>query len=158
MHRSHRCACGTGGLALQPLRPRLLRLLSRRYPMSPRRLLAALHLPLGSALPEPTADEVYEGRLVPSPRAGEDLLARHLGAPVRILHLSDDPLPQEEWAPWCKECQETHPSGVTTDLETAAQLARSHDIDRHDGWWTADALPAAEVAALVASLPNGGAR
>jgi hypothetical protein len=127
--------------------------------MSPRRVLAVLrHLPLGSALPEPTADEVYEGRLVPSPRDEENFLARRLGAPVRVLHSSDAPLPQQEWAPWCKECQETHPSGATTDLETAAQLARSHDIDRHDGWWTAEALPAAEVAALVAALPNGGAR
>jgi hypothetical protein len=125
--------------------------------MTPRDMLAALRRSFGgSALPEPSASEVYEGRLPVV--QGDSLLDRPLGvAKGRRLpaSLRDDlravpaGTPSGSWVPWCKECR-LEPVGGPWPLAGAEHLARMHDIVHHGGEWTAEALPAAEVARLAA--------
>jgi hypothetical protein len=133
--------------------------------MSPRDLLAALRRPFGgSALREPSTAEVYEGRL-PQPRVepvrrepvvGADLLSgggaspqAWLARPSSVVHATSA---VREWAPWCQRCR-LEPLGSFTQ-GGAEYLANKHDAIFHGGAWTAEALPAAEVARLAA----GGAR
>lgn len=120
-------------------------------------MLAVLRRPFGSALREPTAGDVYEGRL-PEPKApvrrepvvGADLLGGKGAAPQAWLARSSSALhaTAREWAPWCEQCQ-APPIDVFTQ-GNAEYLARQHDIVFHHGSWTCEALPAAEVAQLVA--------
>jgi hypothetical protein len=128
--------------------------------MTPRGLLAALRRPFGgSALREPSASEVYEGRLPlarPEPVVGADLLSgggaspqAWLVRPSSVVHATSV---VREWAPWCQQCQ-LPPMGAFTQ-GGAEYLANKHDAIFHGGAWTAEALPAAEVARLAA----GGAR
>ena len=131
----------------------------------------------GSALPEPSAAQVYEDRLPApvepirrepvrrEPVAGANLLKGKGAAPTSWLARSSSALHAtpsagsaavREWAPWCKECQ-APPIDVFTQ-GNAEYLANKHDALFHGGSWTCEALPATQVAALVAALPNGGAR
>jgi hypothetical protein len=130
----------------------------------------------GSALREPSTAEVYEGRLpkaqtepVGSKPAGVNFLdIRESGsrwrstspgtarlvattAPSSTAGEASTPL----FLPWCKECQQP-PICPAVPLGGAEYLARHHDAIVHNGRWTCEATPAAEVARLVAALPDGG--
>jgi len=141
--------------------------------MSAREVLARLGRSWGgSALPEPSQIEVYEGRLPEQgrweparrePVVGANLLDGRGAEPRAWLARSSSAVHAttstrasavREWAPWCQECQ-APPIDVFTQ-GNAEYLARQHDIVFHGGSWTCEALPAAEVARRAAAL--GGAR
>jgi hypothetical protein len=126
----------------------------------------------GSALPEPSEIEVYEGRLPeqgrPEPSRREPVVGANLldgrGAEPRAwlarsssaVHAttSTRASASREWAPWCVECR-LEPVGGPWTLQGAEYLARQHDALWHGAAWTAQALPADEVVRLAA---GGGAR
>jgi hypothetical protein len=135
----------------------------------------------GSALREPSPVEVYEGRLPEQARRepvrrkpvgvnfldGRECVSRwrpmssgtaRLVVPASPSSPSGSPSAAPAgWVPWCGECQQP-PVGGPWTLQGAEYLARQHDIVWHGGAWTAQAMPAGEVTALVAALPNGGVR
>jgi hypothetical protein len=108
----------------------------------------------GSVLPEPSSQEVYEGRLRAAPAVvGVNFLDVPLAAPVRAY----EPVaaaPVQAWAPWCEQCR-LEPVAAYT-LGGAEYLARIHDALEHGGGSTARAVPAG--AALAAGPVAGGAR
>jgi hypothetical protein len=134
--------------------------------MSRRDVLAALRRPFGgSALREPSSGEVYEGRLPQArveparrePVVGANLLDGRGAAPQAWLARSSSVAhvttwaagssAMREWAPWCEQCQ-LPPMGSFSQ-GNAECLANKHDAVFHGGAWTAEALPAAEVARLA---------
>lgn len=126
----------------------------------------------GSALTELQPEQVYEGRLPKQgrreparrePVVGANLLDGRgaepqawLAPPSSAVHARASAPARRAWAPWCEECR-VPPIDVFTQ-GNAEYLARQHDILFHGGSWTCKALPATQVAALVAALPDGGAR
>jgi hypothetical protein len=126
--------------------------------MSPRDLLAALRRPFGGSalrLPLARVEPVRRGPVV-----GADLLSEKgaspqawLARPSSVVHATSA---VREWAPWCTRCQLPPPGSFTQG--GAEYLANKHDAIFHGGAWTAEALPAAEVARRVAALPGGGVR
>lgn len=122
--------------------------------MTPRQMAAVLRRPFGggSALAEPTSSEVYEGRLTRPAATGVNFLDAAEAAPARVYEPVAE-APVQAWVPWCDECRLEPVSGPWT-LGGAEYLANKHDAVHHGGAWTADAVPAAEVARLAA----GGAR
>jgi hypothetical protein len=121
--------------------------------MTPRQMAAVLRRPFGggSALAEPLSQEVYEGRLTRPAAAGVNFLDVREAAPARVYEAADE-APVQAWVPWCDDCR-LEPMAAYTQ-GGAEYLARQHDAVHHGGAWTANAVPAAEVARLAA----GGAR
>src|SRR5690242_17184482 len=115
------------------------------------RQLSVMRRPQGSVLPEPSPEQVYEGRLDP-------VVAYWSGAseaPMRQPLVVDETSVQV-WGPWCPECR-LEPI-VIGPLGQAEYLARVHDATHHGAAWTARAVLAEQIVELLAAGSAGGVR